>query len=157
MCPAGLCHGRRREVPVYMVRELLRTKGPAVHTIGPASTVLDAAKKMNEHRIGCLVVVDGGRVVGIFTERDILTKVVAGGMPPASTPVSEVMTARVLTCTPQTAFDEVRRTMREKRIRHMPVVEDGRLAGLVSLGDLNVAEAQTLTETIDYLAAYIAS
>lgn len=142
---------------MYLVRELLRSKGAAVHTVAPSVTVLEAARRMNAHRVGSLVVVEGDRLAGIVTERDILIKVVAESRPPGQTRVSEAMTERVLTCTPETPLDELRRTMRERRIRHVPVVEDGTIVGMVSLGDLNVAQARTLTETIGYLEAYIAS
>jgi CBS domain-containing protein len=140
---------------MHTISELLRHKGPQVFTISPDATVLEAAKKMNQHRIGSLVVAEGERIAGIVTERDILTKVVAGERPPAATPVSEAMTEKVLTCTPGTGLDELRHTMRERRIRHVPVVENGRLVGMASLGDLNFAEAHTLSETIGYLEAYI--
>jgi CBS domain-containing protein len=141
---------------MHLVTELLRHKGPQVFSIGPEASVLDAAKKMNQYRIGSLVVTGpGGKIVGIVTERDILIKVVAAERVPAKTPVSAVMTANVLTCTPRTSLDELRHTMRERRIRHVPVVEGGHIVGMASLGDLNVAETQTLSETIGYLEAYI--
>lgn len=141
---------------MYIVSELIQQKGASVFTIAPTATALDAAQKMNEHRIGSLVVTDGVRIAGIVTERDILTRVVAAKRAPHHTPVSEIMTPRVLTCAPGASLDELRRTMRERRIRHVPVVEDGALVGMVSLGDLNFAEARTLSETICYLEAYIA-
>jgi CBS domain-containing protein len=141
---------------MHLVAELLRRKGPQVFSIHPEDSALDAAKKMNQYRIGSLVVTgEGGRTAGIVTERDILTKVVAADRPPATTPVSAIMTEQVLTCTPRTPLDELRHTMRERRIRHVPVVDNGQLVGMASLGDLNVAETQTLSETIGYLEAYI--
>ena len=142
---------------MHSVAELLKSKGGAVHTIAPDRTVLEAAREMNQHRIGSLVVVNEGRVVGIVTERDILTRVVAAEKTPSTTNVSDVMTAQVLVCEPSTGLDELRALMRQRRIRHVPVVADGRLAGMVSIGDLNTAEAQNLTQTISYLEAYIAS
>jgi CBS domain-containing protein len=140
---------------MYLVSELLRHKGSLAFTIGPGGTALEAAQEMNRHRVGSLVVTERGKVVGIVTERDILTKIVAAERTPHATPVREIMTARVLTCAPETPLDELRRTMRERRVRHVPVVEGGALVGMASLGDLNLAEAQTLTETIGYLEAYI--
>jgi CBS domain-containing protein len=140
---------------MYGVFELLRSKGAAVHTIEPDRTVLDAAREMNQRRIGSLVVVNEGRVVGIITERDILTRIVAAERAPASTRVADAMTSHVLTCGPSTSLDELRALMRQRRIRHVPVIEDDRLLGMVSIGDLNVAEAQGLSQTISYLEAYI--
>jgi CBS domain-containing protein len=142
---------------MHSVAELLRHKGAAVQTIGPDRTVLEAAREMNLHRIGSLIVVHDGRVVGIVTERDILTRVVAAERAPSATKVSDVMTAQVMVCGPSTGLDELRAIMRERRIRHVPVVAEGRLAGMVSIGDLNTAETRNLTQTISYLEAYIAS
>src|SRR5581483_5050016 len=105
------------------VRELLERKGPHVWTLGPKATVLQAALAMNEHRVGSLVVVDDGRVVGILTERDILVRVVAGRRDPASTAVADVMTAEVVCCSPDTTLDEARGAMRDRRIRHLPVAD----------------------------------
>lgn len=151
---------------MYLVSELLREKGSTVHTIPVQASVLDAARVMNQYRIGAVVVTGGtdrGRqgeageagVVGIFTERDILMRVVAECRDPATTRVEEVMTPRVLTCTPETSIDELRKVMREKRVRHIPVMDGGKLAGMVSIGDVNAAEEQQLVETITYLEAYI--
>lgn len=141
---------------MYTVAELLKSKGTEVHTIEPGRSVLKAARLMNLHRIGSLVVTDGQRIVGIITERDILTRVVARERPPSTTPVLEVMTADVLTCEPSTSLSDLRTLMHQRRIRHIPVLDDaGRLAGMVSIGDLNAAEARNLSHTIHYLEAYI--
>lgn len=139
------------------VRDLLDAKGDVVHTIDHEASVLDAATKMNEHRIGSLVVTARGQLAGIITERDILTRVVAAQRPPAGTPVHQVMTSKVITCSPPTMLDELRKVMREKRIRHVPVLHAGQLCGMVSLGDLNNAKEEILIETIESLEAYIRS
>lgn len=139
------------------VAEILHGEGRKVHAIGPEATAVAAAREMNHHRIGSLVVVDDGRLVGIVTERDILTKIVAAERPPAGTRVCEIMTAAVLTCTPSTRLEELRSLMRERRIRHVPVVEEGRLAGMVSIGDLNAAQTESLAETIRHMEIYIGS
>lgn len=136
------------------VANLLKSKGRQVVTVEPEATVLQAARLMNVHHIGSLVVVEGGRPVGIFTERDVLTRVVAAEKSPGTTRVREVMTDRVLTCTPETGLDAVRHTIRSERVRHVPVVEDGKLCGMVSIGDLNTAEVKVLCETISYLEQY---
>lgn len=136
------------------VGNLLKTKGRQVVTVEPDVSVLHAARLMNMHRIGSVVVVADGRPVGMFTERDVLTRVVAAERSPAATKVKEVMTERVLTCTPDTSLDAVRHTLRSERVRHLPVVEDGKLCGMVSIGDLNTAEVKVLCETIQYLEQY---
>lgn len=139
------------------VRDVLRHKGTQVHTVAPGASALDAAALMNRQRIGSLVVVDDGTVIGIVTERDILTRVVAAERGPSVTPVVEIMTSPILTCTPATTLNEVRATMREHRVRHVPVMDADQLVGMVSIGDVTFAERETLSETIHYLEAYIAS
>jgi CBS domain-containing protein len=140
---------------MHLVDQLLRQKPGPVRTIAPEATVLEAATLMNEHRIGALVVVQGQDPVGIISERDILTRVVAAEREPSKIRVSEVMTSHLITCTPRSPLDEVRRIMRERRIRHIPVVDGGRLLGIISIGDLNQAETRALTATLTYLEEYI--
>ncbi|MCB9845109.1 MAG: CBS domain-containing protein [Phycisphaeraceae bacterium] len=137
------------------VEDMLKEKGPSVRTIHAEATALDAARRMNEHRIGSLVVMDQDAVVGIVTERDILTRLVATEAAPSHTLVSEIMTERVIVCGPNTRLDELRSVMRDKRIRHVPVLDRGRLIGLVSIGDLNLAREASLSQTVSYLEAYI--
>ncbi|RMD63752.1 MAG: CBS domain-containing protein [Planctomycetota bacterium] len=124
--------------------------------VSPDATVLEAAKVMNARRIGALPVVNAqGTLVGMFTERDVLTRVVAVEKPPQQTLVRDVMTTPVFACPPQTPLTEVRQVMREKRIRHVPIVDDGRLLGLLSIGDLNAEDARQMTQTITYLEQYM--
>jgi len=142
------------------VRDLVeprRAEGAGVVTIGPDASVFDAARLMNEHRIGALVVIDGkGAVIGIFTERDVLQRVVAAGRSPQSTRIKEVMTEDVIVCQPETRCDDVRTLMKSKRIRHVPIVADGgELIGMVSIGDLNMAEVKDLSDTVGYLSEYM--
>ncbi len=138
------------------VRELLERKGSHVLTVGPAASVLRAAVLMNEHRVGSLVVVEDGRVVGMFTERDVLQRVVAGRRDPEATRVGDVMTAAVVCCSPDTTTDEARGVMRDRRIRHLPVADaDGRLLGLVSIGDLNADLRAAQEQTVFLLTEYI--
>jgi CBS domain-containing protein len=139
-----------------LVRELLERKGVNVLTIGPSASVLQAALRMNEHRVGSLVVVEDGRVVGMFTERDVLQRVVAGRRDPEVTRVVEVMTAAVVCCTPETTVDEARGVMRDRRIRHLPVADaDGRLLGMISIGDLNAQLQAAQEQTVFLLTEYI--
>jgi CBS domain-containing protein len=138
------------------VREILERKGSHVLTIGPAATVLQAALLMNEHRVGALVVVEGGRVAGMFTERDVLKRVVGERRDPEATQVADVMTSSVFCCSPDTTVDEARGVMRDRRIRHLPVADaDGRLLGLISIGDLNAQLQAAQEQTVFLLHEYI--
>ena len=139
------------------VSDVLSSKGSSrVHTIAPATSVLDAVEKMNQLKIGSLIVMEDGQVIGIFTERDVLRRVVGEQRRPATTPVSEVMSREVVCCDPDTDLDEVRATMKNRRIRHLPVCDgDGRLSGVVSIGDLNAFHASHREETLHYLDEYI--
>lgn len=137
------------------VANIITRKGQQVHSIAEEQTVVSAAQAMNANRIGALVVTRGGVVVGIFTERDILNRVVAPRRDPAVTMVRDVMTSPVACCAPETTSDECRQVMRTRRIRHLPVVDNGRLAGIVSIGDLlELADAEH-TATIQYLYEYM--
>jgi CBS domain-containing protein len=138
------------------VRDILAIKGVHVLSIGPGATVLDAALMMNENKIGSLMVMDAGRICGIITERDILQRVVVERRDPGTTPVYEVMTAEVICCQPHTSIEEARGVLKNRRIRHLPVVNDsGQLCGLISIGDLNAHESSTHEMTIHLLREYI--
>lgn len=135
------------------------TDATSVVTIRPEATVMDAVRLMNERHIGAVVVVDAaGHVVGIFTERDLLKRVVGAERDPKSTRVNDTMTRDVMVCAPETALDDIRQTMRKRRIRHLPVVSSaGDLLGMISIGDLNIAEVKVMAETITYLERYMTS
>lgn len=138
------------------MRTILARKGSQVFTIGRAATVLEAACLMNEHKIGALVVTEAGRVVGMFTERDVLRRVVVEQREPAGTVVGDVMTPDVVCCTDATSIDEARSAMKNRRIRHLPVVDGDRsLQGLVSIGDLNAYDACAQEQTIGLLQDYL--
>src|SRR5262245_3200752 len=138
------------------VRDILDAKGTQVRIIDPQATVLDAALAMNEHKIGCLVVLDGDRVIGMFSERDILRRVVVPRLDPAATTVANVMTTEVICCRPHTTLKEARGVMKNRRIRHLPVLDDGeRLRGLVSIGDLNAYDMHEHESTIWVMEQYI--
>lgn len=140
---------------MHLVSDLFRTKYQEIIGIEPSASVLSAAQLMNQHRIGAVAVIEDGHLVGILTERDVLTRVVAAQRSPALTFVSQVMTENVHTCTPDTPLCDLRKVMRERRIRHVPVMDGGRVSGMVSIGDLNAADIETLTTTISQLEAYI--
>ena len=137
------------------VHGILARKGNEVVTIDPDQSVLAAANRMNERAIGGLVVVEDGRLVGIITERDIMRRVVAAEKNPSLTPVREVMSAPVACCRPETTLLECRSVMTDKRIRHLPVVDDRGLRGVVTIGDLMFQEVGEHQATIEYLNGYI--
>jgi CBS domain-containing protein len=138
-----------------LVRDVLRRKGGGVTTITPSSTVFEAAKLMHQHRIGALVVMEGDEIIGIFTERDLLNRVVADRLDPDITQISDVMTGRVAFCTRDTPVEGCRTIMTRHRLRHLPVVEDGQLMGIISSGDILARELADQEETIKYLHEYM--
>lgn len=142
-----------------IVRDLLAKKGHKVMTTTRQQTVLEAARLMNEARIGALCVVDGEKVVGMFTERDILCRIVAETKDPASTRVSDVMTSPVVTCGPDAKLADCAAVMSQKKIRHLPVVDggatNGRLIGLISTGDLMAQQVTDKQNHIDHLHDYL--
>jgi CBS domain-containing protein len=137
------------------ISTLLEHKGTAVSTVAISVTIAEAVRVMNEQKIGSVLVMDGERIAGIFTERDVLTRVVAADRDPKTTPVAHVMTHNVKTTTPETTVQQIMEVFAEKRCRHMPVVKDGRLLGLISIGDvsrwvasMHRAEAESLRQYI---------
>ncbi|MFQ5491386.1 MAG: CBS domain-containing protein [Phycisphaerae bacterium] len=134
---------------------VLDSKGTEVQTIDKSATVLDAARLMNDKRIGALIVSEGKKVMGIFTERDLLMRVVAKKLDPAQTPVHQVMTTPMACCTRKTKLTECKAVMTQKKIRHLPVVEGGKLFGMISSGDLLAHEAADKDTTIEYLSEYL--
>jgi len=133
------------------IRDVLAKKGTEVVTVSPDATTLDAVDLMNERRIGALCVIDGRTLVGVFTERDLLNRVVGKRLNPASTRVADAMTSEVITCGLEGETDDCAAVMSHKRIRHLPVVEGGKLVGMISTGDLmalKVAEKQAFIEDL---------
>ncbi len=139
------------------VHHLLERKGRAIFRIGPDDPVLEAIRSMAEHHIGALLVMRGQELVGIVSERDYARKVILMGRSSSDTPVSQIMTTPVTTVGPDTAVDECMRLMTERRIRHLPVIERGRVAGLVSIGDLVKAVIEDQQHAIEQLESYIHS
>jgi CBS domain-containing protein len=137
------------------VRDLLTRKGPDVISIPVTASVLDAARLMNEHHIGGVVVTEAGRPVGIFTERDVLRRVVGAGLDPVSTPVRDVMSTTLLTVAPDTPVEECRALMTERRIRHVPVIGATGLEGLVTAGDVMAWEAAEHRTALQQLTDYV--
>ena len=137
------------------VRQLLEAKAPEVFAIGPDAPVLDAIKLMADKRIGALLVMDAGRLVGIVSERDYARKVILLGKSSKDTTVAAIMTASPVTVTPAHTVDDCMRLVSEHRIRHLPVVESGEPVGMISIGDLVKAIISSQAFTIDQLHTYI--
>ncbi len=138
------------------IQDILSRKGSEVITIDPEATVFEAATLMNQYKIGCLLVADGDRLVGIFSERDILMRVVVQRRDVDETRVREVMTTEVACARPHTTIEEARSVVKHRRIRHLPVCdEDGRIHGMVSIGDLNAWDNDSQEMTIHFLEQYI--
>jgi CBS domain-containing protein len=138
------------------VRYVLENKGRQVWTVGKEATVLQATLLMNEHKIGALVVTEAGRIAGMFTERDVLRRVVGEQRDPAKTTVAEIMSSDVFCCSLDTSLDEAGGAMKNHRIRHLPVVDDdGGLLGLISIGDINAYRTADQEQTIFLLHEYL--
>ena len=138
-----------------LVRDLLNKKGHDVATVERDATVFDAIRVMNERRIGAVVVMHEGNIAGIFTERDVMNRVAGAERDPKKTKVHEVMTAKVAFCVQNTTIDACRSVMARHKLRHLPVVEGGKLVGMVSSGDILAQELQESEETIKYLHEYL--
>jgi CBS domain-containing protein len=136
---------------VATVQTILAKKGNDIISVAPGETVLRAAQLMNDRGIGGLVVTEGKRLAGIFTERDILRRVVAQRRDPAATKVADVMTAPVTACGPDTPLDDCAAMMTSKRIRHLPVVGDKGLVGVITIGDVMAFQVSEQKDTIDYM------
>jgi CBS domain-containing protein len=138
------------------VRDVLAQKGDSVFSIDSQATVLEATRRMNQFKVGALVVMEAGRVVGIFTERDVLTRVIAEELPPSAVQVMNVMTREVICCSPSDDLDEVSAIMKSRRIRHVPVFDcDGAVSGIISIGDVNAQYASNAEQHIHFLNDYI--
>lgn len=137
------------------VRQLLQSKGSQVYSITPDAKVYEALRLMADKEIGALVVVDGGCVAGMITERDYARKVILHGKSSHDIPVRDIMTAKVHTVDPKQTVQECMALMTERRFRHLPVVEGERLCGLVSIGDLVKEVIAEQQQTIRELETYI--
>ena len=138
------------------VRQLLESKAPEVFAIGPDQPVLDAIKLMADKRIGALLVMQAGRLVGIVSERDYARKIVLQGRSSATTPVSEIMTGQVVSVRLDDTADRCMQLVTDRRIRHLPVLDGDAVLGVVSIGDLVKAVIEEQRRDIDQLQRYIA-
>jgi CBS domain-containing protein len=138
------------------ISAVLDRKGAVVHSVPPTLSVYDAVAEMNRRRIGAILIVDGERLVGIFTERDVLRRVVGVSLEPRSARVADVMTPNVITIAPEATIEEVTTIFTEKRCRHLPVVDHGKLLGLISIGDVTRWMGDTHRAEAEHLKNYIA-
>lgn len=137
------------------ISTLLASKGGALRTVPSTVTVSEAVMEMNRHKIGAILVMNDATLTGIFTERDVLTRVVAGNLDPKSTPITAVMTPNVLTVAPNTTVQQVMDIFAERHCRHLPVIEGGRLTGLISIGDVSRWVANAHRAEAESLRQYI--
>jgi CBS domain-containing protein len=137
------------------LKTVLAAKGGEIHYVIPEATVLSAVEKMNQERIGAVLVCISGEMVGIFTERDVLCRVVGEGRDPAATKVVDVMTSEVVAVRSTTSIEAAMAVISERRFRHLPVVDDGELKGLVSSGDLTRRVSQDQEGHIQDLMNFI--
>jgi CBS domain-containing protein len=137
------------------VRDLLKSKGSEVWTIQPDESVHDAIQKMADQDVGSLVVIEDGKPTGIFTERHYAREVFLKGRHSPTTPIREVMSKRIICASPEQTIEECMAVMTDKRLRHLPVVDDGGIVGIVSIGDLVKSVITDQEFVIEQLTHYI--
>jgi CBS domain-containing protein len=137
------------------ISEIIKTKGSTVWSVRPETTVYDAIQLMADKNIGCLAVTDGDRLVGILSERDYTRKVILQGKASKTTQVREIISGHVISVSPDHTVEECLALMTRNRIRHLPVLSGGKMAGLVSIGDLVNWIISTQSSTIEQLNTYI--
>ena len=140
---------------MHSIRDILREKGATVRSIDPDVTVFNALEQMAEHGIGALLVVQNGKPVGLFSERDYARKLALRGLRSRETQVSAIMSSPVLTISPDASVQEALSVMTEKYIRHLPVVDGSGVIGMVSIGDLVKAVIQDQQSLIEQLESYL--
>lgn len=141
--------------PVGNIREILGHKGGATWTISPEATVFDAIQLMADKNIGALLVIKDAKLVGIISERDYTRKVVLKGRASKDTPVRDILSGQLIHVTPEHSVDECLRLMTEHRVRHLPVLEGEKIAGVISIGDLVNWIISAQSSTIHQLQTYI--
>jgi len=140
-----------------LVAEILKTKGGEVFSIAPETTVAQACAELDSRRVGALIVCDGDRVAGVFSERDVVRAVTADGAAALSNPVSTYMTREVVFAEPGETVAILMGRMTDRRIRHLPVLKDHRLSGVISIGDVVKCQIAEATQEAEQLRTYIAA
>jgi CBS domain-containing protein len=142
---------------ILKISDILKEKNDALFTISPNSTVYEAITEMANQKIGAILIVNANKLVGVFSERDYLNKIVLQGLTSKTTKVMDAMTSEVVIVTPDTPIEEALNVMTQKHFRHLPVLEGPKLVGIVSIGDLIKQKIQDQEITIKYLTDYISS
>ncbi|WP_370942964.1 CBS domain-containing protein [Amycolatopsis sp. cg5] len=137
------------------ISDVLRSKGAAVATVLPETLVTELLRRLADNNVGAMVVVGVDGIAGIVSERDVVRRLTEHGPELLSMPVSAIMTTMVASCRPEDSVDSLSALMTEKRIRHVPVVVDGKLVGIVSIGDVVKIRMQELEQSQEQLQAYI--
>ncbi len=140
-----------------LVSEILKSKGDAVYSIAPDLTVAQACAELESKRVGALIVCDGDRVAGVFSERDVVRAVASGGAAALTEPVSAYMSGDVVFAAPGETVAILMGRMTDRRIRHLPVLRDSRLAGVISIGDVVKCQIAEATQEAESLRTYISA
>lgn len=139
------------------VSQVLSSKSAQVYSVSPETTVFEALEVMMNKNISALVVMEGNKLCGIFTERDYARKIVLKGKSSKDTPVSEIMTAELITVSPSDTIEHCMNIMTERHIRHLPVIQDNQVFGMISIGDAVKSIIEVQRSTIEQLQSYISS
>jgi CBS domain-containing protein len=139
------------------VRQVLAAKSSAIYAVEPQAAVLEAIRAMAEHRVGALLVMRGAELLGVVSERDYARKVILLGRASGDTPVSTIMSSPVITVSPDDSVSHCMQLMTDRHVRHLPVLEGGRVIGMVSIGDLVKAVIAEQQQQIEQLESYIHS
>ena len=137
------------------VRQLIGSKSRTLYSVEPEDPVLEAIRQMADQHVGALLVLKGTELQGIISERDYARKVILHGRSSAETPVWQIMSSPVITVSPEQNVQDCMKLMTERRVRHLPVVEDGKVIGMVSIGDLVKTVIEEQQQTIEQLESYI--
>ena len=137
------------------VKDILRVKGTAVVSVSPDTIIFDALSLMSKYNVGAVLVVDNDNLVGVFTERDYARKIILKGRTSLDTNVSEIMSDEVITVHPEESIPECMALMSDKRVRHLPVVQDGQVIGIISIGDVVKFIIEEQEVVIEHFKMYI--
>jgi CBS domain-containing protein len=137
------------------IRQLIDSKGRTLYSVEPEDPVLEAIRQMADYHVGALLVMKGTDLQGIISERDYARKVILHGRSSAETPVWQIMSSPVITVSPEQTVQDCMKLMTERRVRHLPVVENGQVVGMISIGDLVKALIEEQQQTIEQLESYI--
>jgi CBS domain-containing protein len=138
---------------MHRLKDVLSPRGPS--TVGPDASVVEAARRMAERNVGAILVLDGDNLLGIFSERDVMTRVVAEGLDPVSTPVRFVMSTTLATIDESATVEQAGKLMDEHKCRHLPVMREGKVVGVISMRELMHLEIDSKSDEIKHMQAYI--